>query len=84
MEDKKKKMTDVEKIKLEDAMRRLDEVVAALDGDAVELEQALRLYEEGVRLVRLCKEQLSDAERRISILKMSAEGEIVEEDFDAE
>ncbi len=84
MEDKKKQATDAEKMKLEDAMHRLDEVVAALDGDAVELEQALRLYEEGVRLVRLCKEQLSDAERRISILRMSAEGEIVEAAFDAE
>ena len=84
MEDKKKQTMDVEAMKLEDAMRRLDEVVSALDGDAVDLEQSLRLYEEGVRLVRLCKARLDDAERTVRILKMSAEGEIAEEAFDAE
>lgn len=84
MEDKKTQATDVAQMKLEDAMRRLDEVVAALDGEAVELEQSLRLYEEGVRLVRICKEKLDDAERTICILKMNTDGEIIEEAFDAQ
>ncbi|MBE6546419.1 MAG: exodeoxyribonuclease VII small subunit [Ruminococcaceae bacterium] len=84
MEDKKTQATDVAQMKLEDAMHRLDEVVAALDGEAVELEQSLRLYEEGVRLVRICKEKLDDAERTIRILKMNTDGEITEEAFDAQ
>jgi len=84
MEDKKTQATDVAQMKLEDAMHRLDEVAAALDGEAVELEQSLRLYEEGVRLVRICKEKLDDAERTIRILKMNTDGEITEEAFDAQ
>ena len=48
------------------------------------LEEALKRYEEGVRLVRICNEKLEDAERRIRILKMTPDGETVEEAFSAE
>jgi exodeoxyribonuclease VII small subunit len=48
-------------LKLEDAMRRLDEVVALLDRENVDLEESLRLYEEGVRLVAFCTAKLNDA-----------------------
>ena len=68
-------------IKLETAMARLEEVLRALDRDGVDLEEALRLYEEGVKLVRVCNDRLDDAERRIKILKLSDGGEIVEESF---
>lgn len=68
-------------IKLEAAMARLEEVLRALDRDGVDLEEALRLYEEGIRLVRVCNDRLDDAERRIKILKLSDGGEIVEENF---
>ena len=71
----------METMKLEDAMRRLDEVVLALDNDTVELEQSMKLYEEGVRLVRICNEKLSEAERTVRILKMNKDGEITEEPF---
>ena len=77
-----KKKTEAEEIKLEDAMTRLDDVVRALDGDGRELEDALKLYEEGVRLVRICHEKLSEAERKVKVLKLSAEGEMTEADFD--
>lgn len=65
-------------MKLEDAMRRLDEVVAALDSEQTDLERALALYEEGVRLVRICRERLEDADRTIRQLKLNSDGEISE------
>ena len=71
-------------VKLEDAMRRLDEVVAALDSEQADLEQALKLYEEGVRLVRICHERLQDAERTVRILKLNPDGEIAEVPMQAE
>lgn len=71
-----------EEIKLEEAMTRLDEVVRALDSDRLELEESLRLYEEGVRLVRLCHEKLSQAERRIAALRITEDGEMAEVPFD--
>ena len=70
-----------EEIKLEAAMARLEDVLRTLEKDGVALEDALRLYEEGIRLVRVCNDRLEDAERRIKILKLSDGGEIVEEDF---
>ena len=73
---------NIEEMKLEEAMRRLDEVVKTLDSDRLDLDESLKLYEEGVRLVRVCHEKLSDAERRISALRISEDGEMVEEAFD--
>ncbi len=67
-----------ESMKLEDAMRRLDEVVAALDSEQTDLERALSLYEEGVSLVRICRERLDDAERTVRMLKLNSDGEITE------
>ena len=73
---------NIEEMKLEEAMRRLDEVVKTLDSDRLDLDESLKLYEEGVRLVRACHEKLSDAERRISALRISEDGEMIEEAFD--
>lgn len=71
-----------EDYKLEDAMRRLDEVTQALDRENADLEEALRLYEEGVRLVAICNKKLEDAERKIQMLKINAEGELCETPFE--
>ena len=65
-------------MKLEEAMRRLDEVVSALDSEQIDLERALALYEEGVGLVRVCRERLDDADRTIRMLRLNADGEIAE------
>ena len=69
-------------MKLEEALSRLEAVVKALDTDKLELEESLRLYEEGVGLVRACHEKLSEAERRINALRISEDGEMLETAFD--
>ena len=77
-----KKITKDKPMELESAMRRLNEVVAKLSGDGVELEEALALYEEGVSLVRMCNEQLESARRKINRIRLNSDGEITEEPFD--
>ena len=69
-------------VELEVAMKRLDEVVAKLSGEGVELEEALALYEEGVSLVRTCNERLENARRKINKIRLTDDGEITEETFD--
>ena len=69
-------------VELEVAMKRLDEVVAKLSGEGVELEEALALYEEGVSLVRTCNERLENARRKINKIRLTDDGEITEEAFD--
>lgn len=79
-------MTQIKKdgVDFEAALKRLDEITAEMEKEGIALEAALKLYEEGVSLVRLANAHLEDAERRIKILKMSADGEITEADFPAD
>ena len=65
----------------EASMKRLDAISSALEKDSVSLEEALKLYEEGVRLVRACNERLENAERKIKLLKIGADGEVSETDM---
>lgn len=74
-------MKDHKEMKLEEAMKRLDEILAALNQENVDLEEAMKLYEEGVRTVALCQKKLTEAERKISLLKVTSEGELIEEPF---
>ncbi len=76
MADKKEKLT------FEDAMKRLDKITEELSGEGVSLEEALELYEEGVKLVRECNKKLEDTERKIKILQLSPSGELTEADFE--
>ena len=73
---------NIENIDLEEAMKRLDKITEELSREGISLEDSLSLYEEGVKLVRLCNKKLEETERRIKILRMSADGEMVEQDFD--
>ena len=77
------KIRQIEAYSLEEAMKRLETVVAEMSADGLSLEKALSLYEEGVALVRICNTELETAERKINMLKMSADGEVSEAPFDA-
>ena len=70
-----------EEMKLEDALKRLGDVVKALDSEEIDLDGALALYEEGVALTRLCNEKLSASERRVAMLKINSDGEMTETDL---
>ena len=76
MADNKKEMS------FELAMSRLEEIVSKLDGGKATLDESLKLYEEGIALVRLCSERLDSAEQKIKLVKASADGNVSEEDFE--
>ncbi len=65
----------------ESSLKRLDEIVKALEGGSADLDAALELYEEGVSLVRLCGKMLDDAEKKIKLLQSDEDGNISEKDF---
>ena len=79
MAQKKKDSLD-----FETTLGRLDEITASMEKENVSLEEALALYEEGIRLVRVASERLEDAQRRIKMLQMTPEGEMLEADFPEE
>jgi len=63
----------------EEALAQLEEVVAKLEDENVGLEEAIRLFERGVKLARRCREQLAAVERRVEqLLAETSEGEGVE------
>ncbi len=61
----------------EHALAELEEVVAKLEDDSVGLEEALKLFERGVKLAKRCRTQLEGVEHRVE--QLLAEGDEGEE-----
>ncbi len=61
-------MEDKKELSFEEALSRLDQIVRALESGQSKLEDSLSLYEEGIRLSRLCNEKLDGAEQKINML----------------
>jgi exodeoxyribonuclease VII small subunit len=58
----------------EKSLHRLDEIMAALDGEQVGLDASLKLFEEGIELLRLASAELDKAETRVQLLIERTEG----------
>ena len=57
-----------DQMSFEEALAGLDEIVARLEGGEVGLEEAVHLFEQGQRLLAVCRERLARAQRRIEEL----------------
>ena len=66
----------------EESMARLEEIVRTLEGGNATLDESLKLYEEGIALVRVCSAKLDDAEKKIKLLNVTADGVVGEKDFE--
>lgn len=64
----------------EQALARLEQIVKALEGGNVPLEDLIKLFDEGTGLVKLCTERLDAAEEKVKLLQMKS-GVLTEEDF---
>lgn len=74
-------MAKKENMTFESATARLEEIVKVLEAGKSSLDESLKLYEEGVLLVRFCNESLDNAEKRIKMLVTDPNGETTEKDF---
>lgn len=63
--------------KFEDSLKKLEHIVDKLEKGDLALEESLKLFEEGIRLSRLCTKQLEEAERKVDIL-LKGNGKTVE------
>lgn len=61
-------------LRFEDAMQKLSGIVEKLESGEGSLDEMLRLYEEGMRLVKACDTQLDAYEATITKLGQSAGG----------
>jgi exodeoxyribonuclease VII small subunit len=64
-------------------MTRLEEITEQLEAGTPKLEEAIKLYTEGLEIARYCHEKLAEAEEKIKIIA-EKDGRLVEEDFEEE
>ena len=76
-------MTD-EKLSFEDALAKLEAIVRDVEEGKIGLEDSIRRYEEGMKLLKRCRLILADAEMKIQKLQATAEGEVRVEPFDSQ
>ena len=57
-----------QKLPFKHSMSRLEEIIAALEKNEIELEDAIALFEEGLQLVNSCDSQLKNFENRVQEL----------------
>ncbi len=72
-----------EPLPLAQSIRRLEEIVRALEADDTDLDRSLELFEEGVTLLRGARGRLEEAEVRVQQVLEDAAGEIKLGDLDA-
>lgn len=61
-------------VKFEQAMARLETIVAELERGELPLDDSLRIFEEGIRLSKTCLKMLNEAEKKVEILVQDKNG----------
>lgn len=56
-------------LNFEQSLERLEEITKLLEAEKTPLDESLKLYEEGITLVRACRAYLEQAEQRIIVIK---------------
>ncbi len=69
---------------IEASLQRLQDIVQKLDADDTQLEDSMKLYEEGILIVESCVKDLSEAKARVKELRKRADGVFELLDFEAE
>jgi exodeoxyribonuclease VII small subunit len=72
------------KLTFENAMKRMEGIVEALERGDLGLDEALKKFQEGIKLSKFCSNKLDETERKVSILLKDEEGNIREEPFQEE
>ncbi|HOG50857.1 MAG TPA: exodeoxyribonuclease VII small subunit [Lentisphaeria bacterium] len=72
---------DLEKLKFEDALARLEAIVSQLESGSLSLEDSMAKFEEGMRLNKICSDKLAEAESKIEMLVKRADGTLEWTDY---
>lgn len=56
------------KEKFEDALEKLEDIVRKMEAGDIPLDEALKSFEEGIKLIRFCSAKLEETERRVEML----------------
>ena len=72
---KKSKGGKESQLSYEQSLARLEEITRKLEGRGLNLEESLKIFEEGVRLCRSCLKKLEESESRIEIILQTPNGQ---------
>lgn len=61
-----------------DAMKRIEEIVAALEAGGTSLDETLKIFEEGAKLLKECQKELELAETRIDGIRLDDSTDVTE------
>lgn len=74
-----------EELSFEETLAKLEKVVTQLErGDSLTLDESLQAFEEGIRLTRICRQKLDNAELRVQQLVELDDKNLSTEPFDTE
>ena len=62
------------KMTFEAAMERLEQIVRAMERGDVQLDESLKLFQEGTQLVRTCSKMLEDAQMQVKMVLTAEDG----------
>lgn len=62
-------------VKFEEAIERLEAIVSSLESGKCELDESMKLFEEGISLVKVCTAKLDEAAAKIKILTEGGEAD---------
>ena len=71
-------------IKFEKAIQRLEKIVEDLETGELDIDKSLEIFEEGIKMSRVCSKKLSEAEAKIEKLTRDQKGELEAELFPEE
>ena len=78
------KEADYGEIKFEKAIQRLEKIVDDLEKGEMDIDKSLEIFEEGIKMSRVCSKKLNEAEAKIEKLTKDQKGELVTELFPVE
>ena len=68
-------------VKFEKAMTRLESIVEELERGDLNIDKSLEIFEEGIKMSRVCSKKLNEAEAKIEKLTKGKKGDLVTELF---
>jgi len=70
--------------KFEEAMKRLENIVESLERGDLSLEDSLKIFEEGMKLLHFCSKKLEEAEEKVTLLIKESGGKFTQQPFEVE
>jgi len=72
------------KTTFEQSMKKLEQIVQELESGDLPLEEAMKKFEEGIKLSRLCSKKLDETEKKTTLLLQDQKGNVSEKPFESE